>query len=95
MCRISPSRLKSTGCLVNFLLDKDLELKIADFGGSSVNGSRESVCPGIRYKTPDLDWRKPPTSVEDLFSLGSPSYFIFTGNVPFHDLEEEEVEEKF
>ncbi|KFH45077.1 L-type lectin-domain containing receptor kinase S-like protein [Hapsidospora chrysogenum ATCC 11550] len=73
----------------------DLELKIADFGGSSVNGSRASVCPGIRYKTPDLDWRKPPTLAEDLFSLGSLFYFIFTGNVPFHDLEEEEVEDKF
>ena len=79
----------------NFLLDEDLELKIADFGGSSVNGSRASVCPGIRYKTPVLDWRKPPTLTEDLFSLGSLFYFIFTGNVPFHDLEEEEVEDKF
>jgi serine/threonine protein kinase len=76
----------------NFLLDKGLELKIADFGGSSVNGSRASVCPGTRYKTSELDWRNPPTLAEDLFPLGSLFYFIFTGNVLFHDLEEEEIE---
>ncbi|KAF3067947.1 putative serine/threonine-protein kinase [Trichoderma lentiforme] len=30
----------------NFLLDASLNLKIADFGGSSINGSYASVCPG-------------------------------------------------
>lgn len=46
----------------NLLLDADLSLKIADFSGSSLDGSRAMVCPGIRYTLPDPNWKpgKPP-----------------------------------
>lgn len=37
----------------NFLLDASLNLKNADFSGSSVNGSYASVCPRSRYLAPD------------------------------------------
>ena len=81
----------------NFLLDAALGLKITDFGGSSVDGSCASVCPGIRYLLPDPEWKpgNPPTLKEDLFSLGSLLYFIFTGTPPFHDLEDEMVEKNY
>ncbi|KAK0764787.1 hypothetical protein N5P37_002256 [Trichoderma harzianum] len=81
----------------NFLLDASLNLKIADFGGSSINGSYASVCPGSRYRAPDPEWRpgKPPSSNEDLFALGSVLYFIFTGKVPFSELEEDEVASQY
>ncbi|QYS96197.1 Protein kinase domain-containing protein [Trichoderma simmonsii] len=81
----------------NFLLDASLNLKIADFSGSSINGSYASVCPGSRYRAPDPEWRpgKPPSSNEDLFALGSVLYFIFTGKVPFSELEEDEVARKY
>ncbi|KAL7930849.1 kinase-like domain-containing protein [Trichoderma chlorosporum] len=81
----------------NFLLDASLNLKIADFGGSSVNGSCASVCPSSRYRAPDPEWRpgKPPSLSEDLFALGSLFCFIFTGNAPFYELEEDEVERNF
>lgn len=81
----------------NFLLDAALNLKIADFSGSSVNGSCASVCPRARYRAPDPEWKpgKPPTAGEDIFALGSVFYYIFTGNAPFHELEEEEVEKNY
>ena len=81
----------------NFLLDADMSLKIADFGGSSLNGSRAMVCPGIRYAAPDPDWKpgKPPTIKEDLFSLGSTIYYIVVGKAPFDELPDEEVEKKY
>ncbi|KKP05296.1 hypothetical protein THAR02_02627 [Trichoderma harzianum] len=77
----------------DFLLDASLNLKIADFDGSSINGSCASGCPGSRYRAPDPEWRpgKPPSLNEDLFALGSVLYFIFTGKVPFPQLGEDEV----
>lgn len=81
----------------NFLLDAALDLKITDFGGSSVDGSCASVCPGLHYLLPDPEWKpgNPPTLNEDLFSLGSLLYFIFTGTPPFHDLKDEVVEKNY
>lgn len=33
----------------NFLLGATLDLKVTDFGGSSVDEACASVCPGLRY----------------------------------------------
>ncbi|KAF4628625.1 hypothetical protein G7Y89_g9524 [Cudoniella acicularis] len=81
----------------NLLLDSDISLKIADFSGSSLDGSRAMVCPGTRYRAPDPNWKpgKPPTVEEDLFGLGSTAYFIIMGKAPFDELPDEEVEEKY
>lgn len=81
----------------NFLLDANLDLKISDFSGSSIDGSRAMVCPGVRYAAPDPDWKpgKPPNVREDIFALGSTIYFIVTGKAPFEELRDDEVEEKF
>ncbi|KAL3420291.1 hypothetical protein PVAG01_08790 [Phlyctema vagabunda] len=81
----------------NLLLDTDLSLKIVDFSGSSLHGSRAMVCPGTRYTAPDPDWKpgKSPTVGEDFFSLGSTIYYIVTGRAPFDELPDEEVEGKY
>ncbi|KAF2271386.1 kinase-like protein [Westerdykella ornata] len=81
----------------NLLLDADLSLKIADFSGSSLDGSRAMVCPGARYMAPDPDWKpgKPPSVEEDLFALGSTIYYIVMGKAPFDDLPDGEVEKRY
>ncbi|KAL5323222.1 hypothetical protein ACEPPN_007755 [Leptodophora sp. 'Broadleaf-Isolate-01'] len=69
----------------NFLLDADLSLKIADFSGSSLDGSNASACAGTRFLPPSFDWRSPPTIQNDLFGLGSTIYTIMTGRYPFQE----------
>jgi len=79
----------------NFLLDVDLGLKIADFGGSSLAGSMPSACNGQRFAIPDKDWRDPPTVKDDLFAFGTTMYYIMTSQLPFPELSEDEVEENY
>ncbi|CAF3454599.1 serine threonine protein kinase [Fusarium langsethiae] len=81
----------------NFLLDVDLNLKISDFSGSSLDGSLAMVCPGSRYAAPDPNWKpgKIPVAGEDIFALGSTIYHIIEGKAPFEDLSDDEVEQNF
>ncbi|KAF4632944.1 hypothetical protein G7Y89_g5172 [Cudoniella acicularis] len=79
----------------NFLLDLNLGLKIADFSGSSLEGSRASACVGKRFSLPDVDWRRQPTIQDDLFGLGSTIYCIMTGQHPFPELSSDEVENNY
>ncbi|OIW30510.1 kinase-like protein [Coniochaeta ligniaria NRRL 30616] len=80
----------------NFLLDDHLSLKICDFGGSSVDGSRASVVPGVRYRAPTLAGRtmQPATLKEDIFALGSTIYFVSTGHEVYNDLAEDDQVQK-
>jgi serine/threonine protein kinase len=87
----------------NFLLDTDLSLKICDFGGSSLDGSRAKVAPGVRYSLPslrgttvkdDLSALREMMVKEDLFGLGSTIYFIATGHEPYEELADEDQVEK-
>ncbi|KAI3319140.1 kinase-like domain-containing protein [Xylariaceae sp. AK1471] len=80
----------------NFLLDVNLGLKICDFGGSSLDGSRATVAPGVRYRLPSLAGRhvQPASIKEDLFALGSTIYFIATGHAPYNELTDEDEVEK-
>jgi len=78
----------------NFLLDAQLQLKIADFGGSSLAGSKPSACSGPRFILPDR-WRDPPTVQDDLFALGTTIYFIMTSKFPFPGFSEDEIEENY
>jgi len=79
----------------NFLVGADLSLRIADFSGSSIQGSQASACPGTRFTRPEFDWRTPPKIEDDLFSLGSTIYTIITGQPPFRDLDSDEVETRY
>jgi len=81
----------------NILLDAEMNLKITDFSGSSLDGSRAMICPKTRYTAPDPNWNpgQLPTVEEDIFSLGSTIYFIIMGSSPFNGLPDEVVERKF
>lgn len=79
----------------NFLLDADLGIKIADFGGSSLHGAQPSACAGARFLPPNFDWRRRPTIEDDLFGLGSTIYFIMTGRYPFAELDSDAVEANY
>lgn len=79
----------------NFLLDEDLALKISDFSGSSLEGSRASACAGRRYSRPGFDFHRQQTVSDDLFGLGSTIYFIITGQIPFEELPSDEVEKSY
>lgn len=85
-CDISPR---------NFLLDGDLHLKIADFGGSSLAGSAPSAVAGTRFRYPISDWDAPARFEEDIFGLGSLIYFIMTDTYPYKDIPSNEVEELY
>lgn len=79
----------------NFFLDTYLNLKIADFSGSSLNGCQPSACANDRFLHPDFDWRRQPVAQDDLFGLGSLIYFIMAGQYPFHELASDEVEANY
>lgn len=79
----------------NFLLDQALQLYICDFAGSSISGSLQTKAPGPRFQPPGWDWRSKPKTCDDIFALGSVFYFIQTGNEPYHDVSEDEVETHF
>lgn len=78
----------------NFLLDGSLRLKIIDFEGSSLDGGYHSALESTRYCRP-RDWDTQSTISTDLFALGSTIYEIITGQPPFVDLQDEEVEKRF
>ncbi|KAJ5574018.1 kinase domain containing protein [Penicillium hispanicum] len=62
----------------NFLLDATLNIKIVDFSGSSLDGSKPASGEGTRFYLP-RHWRDPPTVATDLFALGSTLYEVFQG----------------
>jgi serine/threonine protein kinase len=80
----------------NFLLDKNLDLRICDFAGSSFPGHTASTgAPGSRYQSRTWDRGYVPTQADDIFSLGSVLYFIMRGEEPYSNLDENEVEGRF
>jgi serine/threonine protein kinase len=78
----------------NFLLDEKLDLKVCDFAGSSLYGSKALVCGSTRFWRPTLP-KTPCEAQDDIFALGSTIYMIFTGKEPFGDLDSVEVEARF
>ncbi|KJK81279.1 hypothetical protein H634G_03298 [Metarhizium anisopliae BRIP 53293] len=80
----------------NFLLDKNLDLGICDFAGSSFPGHTASTgAPGPRYQSRAWGRGYIPSQADDIFSLGSLMYFIMGGEEPYSELDEEEVERCF
>ncbi|KAK8144170.1 hypothetical protein G3M48_006195 [Beauveria asiatica] len=80
----------------NFLLNDNLDLCICDFAGSIFPGSPvETGAPGSRYQAGPWGRGYVPTKADDLFALGSVLYLIMTGNEPYIDLLDIEVEHRF
>ncbi|KAH0291500.1 kinase-like protein [Aureobasidium namibiae CBS 147.97] len=78
----------------NLLLDDNLDLKVCDFAGSSLQGSKALVGSATRYWRP-TPLRAPCDARDDIFGLGSTIYMIVTGTEPFEKLESDEVEARF
>lgn len=78
----------------NFLLDATLNIKIIDFSGSSLDGSKPASGEGTRFYLP-RHWRDPPTVATDLFALGSTLYEVFQGTSPYEEIPSDQVEERF
>ncbi|KAJ6109360.1 hypothetical protein N7486_001594 [Penicillium sp. IBT 16267x] len=78
----------------NFLLDATLDIKIIDFSGSSLDGSKPASGEGTRFFLP-RHWRDQPTVTTDLFALGSTLYEIFQGTSPYEEIPSDEVERLF
>ncbi|QDS70785.1 hypothetical protein FKW77_004214 [Venturia effusa] len=78
----------------NFLVDDDFRLCIIDFAGSTIDGQDGSAFEGVRYCLP-RSFEDPSTIQTDLFALGSLLYEIITGEEPYHEYQDEEVEMLF
>lgn len=75
----------------NILLDTSLDIKIIDFSGSSLDGSKPASGEGTRFYLP-RHYKEPPTVATDLFALGSTLYEIFQGTSPYEEIPSNEVE---
>lgn len=78
----------------NLLLDAALDIKIIDFSGSSLDGSKPASGEGTRFFLP-RHWRDQPTVTTDLFALGSTLFEIFHGTSPYEEVPSDEVERLF
>ncbi|KAJ5932625.1 kinase domain containing protein [Penicillium verrucosum] len=78
----------------NFLLDATLNIKIIDFSGSSLDGSKPASGKGTRFYLPRY-WRDLPTVATDLFALGSTLYEVFQRTSPYEEIPSDQVEEYF
>ncbi|KAA8647706.1 uncharacterized protein ATNIH1004_006403 [Aspergillus tanneri] len=77
-----------------FLVDKNCNIRLSDFGGSSLQGSEAIVMETASHFLP-RDEGSPNTIQSDLFALGSTVYEIFLGKKPYEGMEEEEVQRLF
>ncbi|EGX88115.1 protein kinase, putative [Cordyceps militaris CM01] len=75
----------------NIFLDQNLHTKLADFAGSSIDGS-----PLLVNVTDSHQFFGPLVSVRaDLFAFGSVLYEIMTGHAPYEGLDETEIRDRY
>lgn len=80
---------------INFLLDRDLNLKIADWAGASIDGSRSMSSYRLGCRLFDADGTDVARVhgigvATEVFALGSAIYYMVTGHDPWPDLHESE-----
>ncbi len=66
----------------NIFLDENLNARLGDFAGSSIDGSKLSIACSDSHEPP---WSG-PLEKADIFALGSVYYHIMTGLAPYHEL---------
>lgn len=77
-----------------FLLDKSRNIRLSDFGGSSLQGSEAIVMENATHFLP-RDEDAPNTVQSDLFALGSTVYELLLGEKPYEGMEDEEIQRLF
>lgn len=77
----------------NILLDKELNAKIADFSGSSVDISSSPLLVHVTASHAHPVYTG--SAKGDLFALGSLLFEIMTGKSPYDTLTDEEIEERY
>jgi serine/threonine protein kinase len=78
----------------NLLLDVDLQVKVADFGGCSMNGSSSSAMGSVRFLQPRRVSEQPNNQI-DIFALGSTIFEIMTGVIPYEDMSSTQVKQLY
>ncbi|KAF2844328.1 kinase-like protein, partial [Plenodomus tracheiphilus IPT5] len=86
----------------NFLLDVNLDLKLADFQGQHFSADGKILLDGLSLESTKAYLPRTPADharvTTDLFALGSAIYFIMMGHEVFPDLDntdEDEIERRF
>jgi serine/threonine protein kinase len=74
-----------------FLVDKSLNLRLSDFGGSSLHGSEALVMEKATHFLP-RDEDAPNTVQSDIFALGSTIYEILLGERPYGERTDDEIQ---
>ncbi len=70
----------------NILVDKELNVKVCDFGWSAKYSnleSRETVCGTYEYMSPEVFFRKRQTKKTDIWALGIFLYELMHYKAPF------------
>ena len=80
---------------VNFFLDRDLNLKVGDWAGASIDGSVSHSSYRLRHRLFDAEGTDVPratgiTAITEVFALGTALYFMVTGQDPWPELHEPE-----
>lgn len=75
----------------NIFLSSQMDAKLGDFGGSSIDGSDLLVVVTESHRFPGelLSTRA------DIFALGSAIYHIMTGVAPYHNLSSNDIDDRF
>ncbi|RMJ13598.1 hypothetical protein CDV36_006698 [Fusarium kuroshium] len=80
----------------NILVKGDENLALADFGGSSVDGSECLQFPPAYYARPDMSqYNSEPSARDDIFALGTILYEINSGQLLWRDLDDGEIQSRF
>ncbi|PGH10618.1 serine/threonine protein kinase [Polytolypa hystricis UAMH7299] len=77
-----------------FLVDDFLDLRLSDFGGSSIQGSEALGLEGTTHFLPRDDTLL-NTIQSDIFALGSTIYEIFCGKRPYEGKQDDEIHNLF
>lgn len=84
---------------INFFLDKDLNLKVGDWAGASIDGSRSQSSYRLRHRLIDASGTDVAratgiSAVTEVFALGTALYFIVTCQDPWPELRQPEDDEE-
>lgn len=84
---------------INLFLDRDLNLKVGDWAGASIDGSTSRSSYRLRHRLFNADSTDVPrstgiTATTEIFALGTALYYMVAGHDPWPELREPEDREE-